>query len=322
MKPGYVKLLVLAGLLAAVALVAAACTGPEGPPGAPGDIAEITCGDCHDDTTLVLSKQMQSKQQGHMTGIGAAYAGGRTSCTGCHASEGFTARIEAGVAAADVEAAPDNPTPPNCRTCHNIHETYTSEDWALTTTAPVTITTTGSTYDRGDGNLCANCHQTRRGLADVGLDTGEDVTITSTHWGHHHGAEANMFLGEGGYGVADQVSIHYTLVENGCPTCHMVDDNHVLEPDLDACQPCHADLDTFDRNGLQTEMHELFDELAELLEARGLFHDGHPVADAVGSQDEVGALWNLNMVHEDDSFGIHNPGYTRALLEKGLELLQ
>jgi hypothetical protein len=322
MKSKYFGWLVLLGVVVALAAVTAACTGADGPPGADGKDAAATCNQCHNDTTLVLSKQIQSAQQGHVAGDDSYVRGTRASCAGCHASDGFTARIDAGIAAADVEEGIANPTPPNCRTCHEIHMSYTSADWALTTTAPVAITATGGTYDRGGGNLCANCHQARRGMADVGFGDGADVTVTSTHWGPHHGVEANIFVGEGGYNVSDNSSIHYMMVEEGCPTCHMVDGGHTLEADVAGCASCHADLDTFDYKGVQTDVQAMYDELAELLEHEGLLHDGHPVADAVGSEAAVGALWNYMLVYEDGSLGVHNPAYVKALLEAGIDALK
>jgi hypothetical protein len=308
--------------LVALALIASACSGPEGPAGAAGADginAAATCSDCHDDTTLILSKHLQWEQQVHVTGAGIGYAGGRSGCAGCHGSEGFTARMAAGQDTWD-EAIP-NASPINCRTCHEIHTSYTKADFALTETAPVTIATSGSTFDMGGGNLCANCHQPRRDPAGVGFADGADVEITSTHWGPHHGTEATVLLGEGGFGVTGSPSAHYQLVDGGCPTCHMADGNHTLVATTAGCQTCHADLDTLDRNGVQTEVTALFEELGELLEHAGLLHDGHPVVGTY-SEAQAGALWNYLTVFEDDSMGVHNSAYTKALLRAGIAALE
>ena len=37
---------------------------------------------------------------------------------------------------------------------------------------------------------------------------------------------------------------------------------------------------------------------------------------------EAKALWDLLVVEEDQSMGVHNPGYTKALLEAALEAIQ
>ena len=311
---------VAVGLVVILAVIASACAGPEGPAGADGVNAAATCSDCHNDTTLILSKHLQWEQQVHVTGTGFNYAGGRSGCAGCHGSEGFTARMAAGQDTWD-EAVP-NASPINCRTCHEIHTSYTRADFALTEADPVTLATSGSTFDMGAGNLCANCHQPRRDPEGGGLlGDGTDVEITSTHWGPHHGTESTVLLGEGGFGVDGSPSAHYQLIEDGCPTCHMADGNHTLLASTAGCQSCHADLDTLDRNGVQTDVTALFEELGELLEHAGLLHDGHPVVGTF-TEAQAGALWNYLTVFEDDSMGVHNSAYTKALLRWGIAALE
>ncbi len=85
---------------------------------------------------------------------------------------------------------------------------------------------------------------------------------------------------------------------------------------------CHADAENFVINGLQTEVDALIAEVTELLEAKGLQHDGHPVV-GFYPEAEAGALWNYIMIQvEDGSKGVHNPAYTKALLEASIEALQ
>jgi hypothetical protein len=335
------------GVTVALVILAVGCAGPAGPAGSTGPVGPAgpagpagttgptgsagstgatgtagpagsdTCSDCHNDTTLILSKRLQWDQSGHATG-GAYVRGTSATCAGCHSSEGFTERIAVGLDPDEVDEGVPNPTPQNCRTCHQIHTTYTRADFALKTTSPVTLMVSEETFDTGEGNLCANCHQPRRGAPEVGSG---DVEITSTHWGPHHGMQAAMLLGVGGYGEPGSPSGHYMMVEEGCPVCHMAEKNHTLEPSTAACESCHGELDTFDRNGVQTEVQALFDELEELLEAEGLLHDGHPVVQTV-SEAQAGALWNYLVVAEDGSLGVHNSQYAKALLEAGLEALR
>ncbi len=308
------------GLVVIVGIIVTGCAGPEGaqgPAGPAGDIAEVTCSDCHDDTTLVLSKQVQVKESTHVAG-GTYVRGTSASCAGCHASEGFTAMIAAGLTPNTVEEGVTNPSPANCRTCHQIHETYTAADWALSTTAPVTLAVSGETLDMGDGNLCASCHQPRRPAPEVG---GGDVEITSTHWGPHYGTQSTMLLGIGGYGASDSPGAHYNYVSDGCPVCHMAEDSHTFEADLAGCQSCHAELDTLDYNEVQTEVQALIDELEELLEAEGLLHDGHPVV-GTATEAQAGALWNYRFVTPDGSLGVHNSAYTKALLRAAIIALK
>ncbi len=131
-----------------------------------------------------------------------------------------------------------------------------------------------------------------------------------------------MLLGIGGFDVPGSPSGHYMMVEDGCPTCHMgPDKGHTLEPQLASCETCHGELDSFDRNGVQTAVEAMFHEVEELLEAKGLLHDGHPVVGKYSDAEE-GALWNWLVVKEDGSFGVHNSAYTKALLEYALDGLK
>jgi hypothetical protein len=97
---------------------------------------------------------------------------------------------------------------------------------------------------------------------------------------------------------------------------------HTYEPDVDACQACHSGAEDFDINGTQTEVQEQLDELEERLIAAGwLDEEGHPVVEFIPAP-EAYALWNwIFIAHEDGSLGVHNPAYTRALIEASLEAL-
>lgn len=330
------KYLLIFAVLVVGVLVLAACAGQEGPegpqglegpagsqgdPGAAGEvtISDLTCTECHNDTPLILSKRLQWDQSIHATG-GNYVRGTSSSCAGCHSSEGFSARVAAGLNPDEVEEGVASPSPQNCRTCHQIHTTYTGADFALETTDPVVLFQSGETFDMGLGNLCANCHQPRRGFPEA---VDGEVEVTSTHWGPHHGMESAFLLGVGGALVEGSPSAHYSLVTEGCPACHMGDErNHTMEPDVDRCQACHADLEDFDRNGVQTEIKEMFEEAKELLVAKGLLdEEGHPV---VGTYPEAesAALWNFLVIEEDSSDGVHNSAFARALLEQVLEVLR
>jgi len=278
------------------------------------------CMECHNDTTVITDKQTGISEAVH--GTGEAYVRGRSaSCAACHSGGAFSKMVADGLTPDAVEAGDPNPTRQDCRACHQIHTSYTSADWALETTAAVPLYAFDEVvYDGGKGNLCANCHQPRRQIAAP--DANDMIAVTSTHWGPHHGPQSAVLLGVGGAGdVVGTPSAHAMLVKNTCVTCHIGENNsHTFEAVDASCAVCHDE--DFDVDVLQTEVAALIAELGELLEAAGLYHDGHPIVGEYPAA-QAAALWNYIMLEvEDGSLGVHNPGYTKALLEASIAAMK
>ena len=337
------KMLVLLGTLIVVAVFITACAGPQGEQGPAGpagpagpqgepapalSVQDITCTQCHNDTTLIWSKEAQFREKS-VHGTGEAFERGETTaCAGCHGTEGAKARINAGLAPHDpsVEGV-TNVSPYDCRTCHNIHMTYTSEDWALTGgEKPVVLEKTGGTFDGGAGNLCANCHQIRNDPPKV--ENG-NVQIASSHYGTHVSAQAAMLLGEGGLGGVTGAPSPHMAVTDTCVACHMGPEfSHTYEPDVARCQTCHADAKDFDMNGTQTEIKAMVDELTAIFVEKGLLkaEDGSWITSSAApitvSEEVADAMWNYNFVVEDNSMGVHNAAFTKALLQQALDVMK
>ena len=337
------KMLVLLGTLIVVAVFITACAGPQGEQGPAGpagpagpqgepapalSVQDITCTQCHNDTTLIWSKEAQFREKS-VHGTGEAFERGETTaCAGCHGTEGAKARINAGLAPHDpsVEGV-TNVSPYDCRTCHNIHMTYTSEDWALTGgEKPVVLEKTGGTFDGGAGNLCANCHQIRNDPPKV--ENG-NVQIASSHYGTHVSAQAAMLLGEGGLGGVTGAPSPHMAVTDTCVACHMGPEfSHTYEPDVTRCQTCHADAKDFDMNGTQTEIKAMVDELTAIFVEKGLLkaEDGSWITSSAApitvSEEVADAMWNYNFVVEDNSMGVHNAAFTKALLQQALDVMK
>jgi hypothetical protein len=282
----------------------------------------LTCTECHNDTSLITGKKAAWEESLHGSGEAFLEEGPRNTCAGCHSGATFSTMIAAGQNFTEVESGDTNPTHQDCRTCHQIHVTYTGNDWALESTDPVTMVVSGATYDGGKGNLCANCHQARRYMDDFASTTEAGKYDATTRFNTHLSVQSDMLLGLPGQGVEGKPGAHYTMVENTCVGCHMGEnDNHLFEPQLAKCQECHADAESLDINGAQTKVEERMAELKTALQAAGLLdEEGVPVP---GTYDEAQAtaLWNYEVIEEDASKGAHNMNYANALLDAAFAAL-
>lgn len=298
--------------------------GPAGPQGPAGPAGTVSCVQCHNDTNIIVGKHLQWEESGH--GMGEAYVRGTSaSCAGCHSGNAFRMMIEAGLMPNEVAEGDPAPTRQDCRACHQIHsgDSYDSSDWALQSTEPVAMyAIAGTTYNGGNGNLCVNCHQPRR---DFPAAVGGMITGITSHWGPHHGPQSAMLMGLAGAGVTGSAAGHY-LVGDTCVHCHVGEDmDHTFEPSVSACQACHPGATDFDIGDTQTEVEALVIELGDLLVGAGLINenteDGHPTV-TEAPEAEATALWNwIYVAHEDKSMGVHNPTYAKALLQKGIDLM-
>lgn len=326
------KMLVLLGVMVVIGLVLAACgapgpVGPAGPAGPQGEAgpaamaADLTCIACHNDTSLITGKEFAWGESKHGSGTTTAYAGSRAGCNGCHSGGGFSDRIAAGMKTTDITTADPNASRIDCRACHQIHTTYTGDDFALETTAAVTLEASGATYDGGMGNLCANCHQPRTAFPAA---TDGKVSVASTHWGAHHGPVSAMILGVGGGVVEGKPSAHASKVKDTCVTCHMGGEAvvHTFTPNVTACQDCHVDAKNFDINGVQTEIKGKLEEVKAALQAKGLLDKDGVIVVGDYPEAQAAALWNYLFVEEDKSMGVHNSAYANALLDAALEALK
>jgi len=342
--------LLLGLLLVAAALTLSACAGaegpagpvgpagPAGPPGEAASAADLTCTECHNNTTVILSKEGQFRETS-VHGTGESFIRGEEgSCAGCHGTEGVVARISAGLPPHDESVVGiTNVSPFDCRTCHVIHTSYTAADWALTGgAAPVKLEYTAGTFDGGSGNLCANCHQIRN--APPKVEAG-NVAVTSSRFGTHYGVEAQMLLGEGALGVTGTPSAHYAGVEGTCVACHLGEEaNHTYLPDTARCVACHADAESFDVNGTQTEIAAMLEELHTIFVDKKMLNPetdlwgvydtaagkfSNPSADAplVVPEAVANAMWNYKFVTYDASMGVHNSAYAKAILVAALEAM-
>lgn len=333
-----------------IGMMIASCTGPEGQPGADGTDgtdgvdANSFCIQCHtlDNKTTVKTQFAMSS---HGIGNYVGYAGGRKACAKCHSYNGAMETMLTGkdTTAADIAL----PVAFQCDMCHDFHMTLEEgnfPDYALGSTDPVSLISTGHTETidlAGSANACAECHQTRTPIA--AYNSPNLVKITSTHWGGHHGPQGNILAGVGAFEPVGSMTIensaHTAAV--GCSDCHMAKNatrtdvgGHTWAmkaadgyENMTGCLDCHSNATSFDINGVQTEIAVLLEELHGLLVQHGLYSEeglhegGHPVVGEYPA-NKAGAVYNYILFEEDRSVGVHNPTYTKAVLTNTVEMVQ
>ena len=215
----------------------------------------------------------------HGTGTVFAEEGTNASCAGCHSGNAFAERIKAGLNPDQLTHGDTDPTPPDCRACHKIHETYTEQDFALRTTKPVALfAISGLDLRRWTGESlrqlspaaarCAGCGQRRH--------QRDHHALGPPPWSPElHAAGRRRRRRE----PRSSPSGHYGAVENTCVTCHMGDRlDHHFEPEVATCQRCHPGATNFDIDGVQTEMLALADQLGAALVNLGLLSDNTRMA--------------------------------------------
>ncbi len=311
--------------------------GPVGPIGPAGQDATQTCTQCHTNNVGLFAKQVQYEQSTHR--LGGNFERATTSCAPCHTHQGFLERIATG--GTSTAATILDPAPINCRTCHQIHTTYTNADYALTVSGPnaMVFNPTQGPNDLGEiGNLCSQCHQ-GRSLNPVPVPGGADVTVTSSRYGYHHGPQGQVVAGVGGFdlggGATEGPMAHGNpgINQGTCGTCHMGEafgeqaGGHTWKmtyeyrgrdnDNVAGCEPCHSSIDDFDYNDVQTTVAALMEELRVELVRIGIKRDGDNWYANAGTwpADVAAAQVNYQMVGEDRSLGVHNPGYVIPLLQ-------
>lgn len=283
-----------------------------------------TCFECHSDTnTVLVAAQQQWERSRHASG--STLNENDSSCKGCHTSEGFIARIS-GVTAPDVI---QDPTAIHCFTCHAPH---TTGNFGLRVKAPV-VFANNVTYDLGEGNLCATCHQSRRNVSTYVTTR----TTLNNRFGPHHGPQGDMLVGTNGYqfaGYAYEITNHRSAVPDGCIGCHMkttsryVVGGHSVNMaydlggeevlNTDACTTCHGAITDFgDVGHVQATVDSLIADLSARLQAAGLTTAGVPRS-VTTSKDSAGAVYNLVLATEDRSHGVHNSKYIQGLLRSSI----
>jgi hypothetical protein len=320
-------------------IIVGACTkeGPQGPPGENGTDGNATCGTCHDNSETVETKIGQWEKSFHATS-GLQFEN-RTTCAPCHTSQGFKEALALDSSA--TAAAIENPANINCYTCHKIHDSYSTDDWALRVTEPSPFWLTGETADLGKANLCIKCHQERTSYAIPDVNTPDGIyTVSSTRFGPHYGVQGTSVSGIGFYEVGTgYMNSPHSTIEDACINCHMASaigyatggHTWIIEDEEEGfnengCLACHTTAGdaTALKEELLVEITDLMTQLGTKLVAAGIYNPNATSGYAVKgdyTNTVAGAFWNFMCVMSDGSGGVHNPTYIKKVLENSIASL-
>ncbi|NQU34688.1 MAG: hypothetical protein HQ521_15775, partial [Bacteroidetes bacterium] len=198
MKKNYFNYLLLVLVFVMGIMVSCTKEGPAGPAGADGTNGangsdgkdgvdgNVSCLVCH---TALNMDEIAATLDTHKHVTGSSWGRGTSAdCGRCHSSDGFVEFARSGEAIAAAVS-----TPLTCVTCHSNHGSL--EDGI---NAPmrylgpvVSVAVEGAVYDHGEGNLCATCHQARRGAPSYDNQTehktysrtftGDDIAVYQAH---------------------------------------------------------------------------------------------------------------------------------------------
>lgn len=192
-------------------------------------------------------------------------------------------------------------------------------------------TTVDAATDATRFNICGQCHHSR------------GRTWMTTSRPPHHSVQFNMYIGEMPAPEEDptplvlsRLSVHRNAPEQ-CSTCHMYRQDfeseqapaiagHSFEVNYTACELCHgsAQQAQTDAGVLQAEIQARLDDIAARLGDPSTWEysaTGGP-DDQDSIPDEIKKVRFLyHYVLSDGSLGVHNPAFTRAILDKADEIL-
>lgn len=286
---------------------------------------------------------------GHAIGTWIA-RGTRGSCAPCHSGAGYVQWDKEGKPVNDIGLPGSIATVPDatvisCAVCHDPHDATNLHQLRLSNTqlgdgTPVTFALYGT------GAQCMECHRSRREAATYSADPSNG----SSHYGPHHGPQADMLIGANGpdFGIRLPSSPHAVAPAptvdpldppanggmNSCVNCHMSGDhavdaegnvstvgghsfnmNDALGNDnVEACEPCHGNVGT-----TFTEKKYFMNSNAD--------HDGD--GNEEGVQEEVhgmmanlltylptDSLGHLDMSSKTNSIAVLRAGYVYLLMEE------
>ncbi len=262
----------------------------------------------------------------------------RDNCISCHDGQGFANNL---TKRADLPATAKGPNSIDCNVCHGKRGS------AIMTSGNTDKLANGlQVKGAGAGALCISCHNGRK-LPDAAKKPAP-----------HRSPQSDVLYATVGAKTPGKTypSSPHGANPNSCVTCHMAQlggiPNHTFKvvdkPDYveKACGSCHSGLTRINRTaladydgdkvveGIQDEVKGLMALLEKAAadkekELGATFGENHGAfawkdkANAAAKVPEVlyNARFNLALVEEDGSHGIHNPAYVVSLLQDSYKQL-
>jgi formate-dependent nitrite reductase cytochrome c552 subunit len=318
------------------------------------DISAAVCGACHTGAHQPNYDQWQLSRHAVVTPtIATRLVAGTNAndCGQCHSGDArYLGKIKNQAVPADaLKGRPiEGLNAITCAICHNPHAKTSNaavpeegRDYQLRypelliSSADNTIL---GTQDESRFNICGQCHH----------DRGSTYK-SSTSRGPHHSVQGNVYLGEmavpnGESPLVQSANGPHNLAAKQCATCHvhrepfMSDENptqsgHEFTVNFAGCalSGCHQTADAAQAlaGTLQTAIQNRLNALAAGLGNVAMWEYsssdyGGPANQNVGITADA-RLKQLRFIYHyvlnDQSLGVHNPDYVRALLTKAEELL-
>ena len=180
-------------------------------------------------------------------------------------------------------------------------------------------------------------------LPTAGTDS---ITITSPYWGLHHGPQAALLAGKGGYEFQGGTfgSSRHNTAPDGCVQCHMRASinlsagGHTFNGsfingstktyNLAACTVCHNgqySITAAKVNTSEAAIDALVTQLYNKLVADQILNASGGLNITNGKlklpNDQAGALLNYLFITSDNSHGLHNWQYATDLLNASINIL-
>lgn len=304
-----------------------------------------SCGRCHTEEHHPTFEEWQTS--GHANFALDEHNATGSSCVKCHNGEWFV-RIQINGEDPPAEDLAEG-THVTCATCHDPHGNGFENQLRVDPTATMIIPFDDTEVNAGKANTCLACHNGRRNRGDM------ENTIAKGGRGFHANSQGPMIFGVGGFEFDgyeyDKSHPHNSWNEEKCITCHMYSKEfedfenpaivgHSFAPKIESCNVCHTFATSEEMEAYKEEF--INGTLAMLLEFEtiwpaewktedaGVFDlnnkpsssdppstDGPPLNDPIGDQYRQ-AWWNYEYVREDASKGVHNPAYSRGLLQSAI----